>query len=289
MGTEHLLVSLVDEEDSVERRPLGNLGITTGQVLAQINRMSGPSGETPQSHIAFTPRLKRVIELAFRTSLRHGSPVVEPEHLAIGIVAEGNGTAIKILGELGIDPEAVRDHAVGSLLAAARQPTSTPLPSSPPPQEEPPTTTVFISYRRVPDGHAAARLADALAAELGPGTVFMDIDSIRPSTSFTEAVTAAVASCSVLVALISKGWAQLTDTRGRVRLELADDYVRTEIDAAMQRGIPIVPVLLDDAEMPTAAELPRSLSDLAYVQAIRIRLDSFRHDTERLVQFVLDR
>ena len=128
---------------------------------------------------------------------------------------------------------------------------------------------IFISYRRVDAGWPARWLADQLAGQFGAGVVFQDVDSIRPGDDFAAEIEAAVGTCSALLALIGPRWLSAVDGAGR-RLDDSQDWVRLEIETALNRGVRIIPVLVDGARMPTADELPLSLRSLARRQAISL-------------------
>lgn len=141
---------------------------------------------------------------------------------------------------------------------------------------------VFISYRRADTSHVAGRLFDRLAQRLGEEKVFMDVDSIEPGLDFTEAIATAVGQCTVLLAVIGPNWEVAADDDGRSRLDRDDDLVRLEIEAALQRGIRVVPVLVDRTTMPQVDKVPASLASLTRRQALSIRHESFRTDVLRI-------
>jgi hypothetical protein len=114
---------------------------------------------------------------------------------------------------------------------------------------------VFISYRRADTANQAGWLADRLAGHFGRQQVVRDVDSIRLGNDFADVIAAAVTSCNVLLALIGHQW--LAAAAG------PEDFVRVEIESALTRGVPVIPVLVDGARMPAAAELPPSLALLA--------------------------
>jgi hypothetical protein len=142
---------------------------------------------------------------------------------------------------------------------------------------------IFISYRRQDSDHLAGRLYDRLADRFGEGRVFMDVDTIEPGVDFAEEISRAVAACRVLVAVVGRAWLTATDKRGRRRLDDPDDFVRLEIEAALGRGVRIIPVLAQGAVMPGRDDLPESLAGLARRNALFIRHESFRSDAGRLV------
>jgi hypothetical protein len=154
----------------------------------------------------------------------------------------------------------------------------------------PPATSgrIFISYRREETAYPAGWLYDRLAGHFGGGQVFKDVDSIQLGDDFVEVITRAVGSCDVLVALIGGEWLTMTDAHGRRRLDDPDDFVRLEIEAALSRGVRVIPVLVDGARMPHADELPDSLATLVRRQALELSPARFDFDTSRLLK-VLDR
>ena len=142
------------------------------------------------------------------------------------------------------------------------------------------STRVFVSYRREDARHLAGRLADRLVERFG---VFMDMDTIEPGTDFTDVIKQAVEDCDVFMAVIGTRWTTVEDEAGVRRLDDPDDWVVAEIAAALNRKVPVIPVLVDGARMPTRAELPEALAPLASRQAMTIRHESFSSDVSRLI------
>jgi hypothetical protein len=152
----------------------------------------------------------------------------------------------------------------------------------------PPTAgRIFISYRRQETAYPAGWLYDRLIEHFGEGQVFKDVDSIELGDDFVEVVTAAVARCDVLLALIGDQWLTITGEDERRRLEDPGDFVRLEIEAALTRGIRVIPVLVDGAQMPRTEDLPPSLAKLVRRQALELSPSRFDFDTGRLLR-VLD-
>jgi hypothetical protein len=143
---------------------------------------------------------------------------------------------------------------------------------------------VFLSYRRDDASGHAGRLYDLLAARYGPERVFMDIDAIPLGTEFGEAISRAVASCDVLIALIGRDWLRATDSHGRRRLDDPDDFVRREIESALEQDIVVVPACVQGAEIPRAEELPASLAPLAGRQGFQLSDAGWRDDVKRLIR-----
>jgi hypothetical protein len=139
---------------------------------------------------------------------------------------------------------------------------------------------VFLSYRRADTQHVAGRAADRLGDRY---ELFMDMDTIPPGVDFTDYVRRAVGNCDVLLAFIGEQWLTQTDRTGRRRIDDPQDWVVQEISAALQRGLRVIPVLVEGAEMPAAYELPGPLAPLVNRQALPLRHSSFSADLTRLM------
>jgi hypothetical protein len=142
---------------------------------------------------------------------------------------------------------------------------------------------VFISYRRGDTSGHAGRLYDALTAEFGEQHVFLDVDKIEPGLDFVEEVKRAVGGCDVLLALMGADWTTMTNPEGGRRLNDPHDFVRLEIEGALERGVRVIPVLVEGARMPAASELPDSMTPLATREALEITDDRWKYDVGRLM------
>ena len=145
---------------------------------------------------------------------------------------------------------------------------------------------IFISYRREDAAYPAGWLFERLASHFGP-RIFKDVDSIQLGDDFVEKINSAVESCVVMLAVIGKKWLSVTNSEGRRRLDDPADFVRLEIEVALVRNIRVIPVLVDGARMPHAAELPSTLEKLARRQALELSSHHFNADASRLLR-VLD-
>jgi len=143
---------------------------------------------------------------------------------------------------------------------------------------------IFISYRRDDAEGQAARLFDDLSAHFGRDAVFVDVAGIRKGLDFRRIIEEHVASCSVLLVMIGKRWLSATDSQGRRRLDDSNDFVRLETAAALSRDIPIVPVLVQDAVMPTEQELPDALKELAFRSGTELTHARWDADVRLLIE-----
>jgi chaperonin GroEL len=145
---------------------------------------------------------------------------------------------------------------------------------------------IFLSYRR-DDAAPYARLLQFQLRERFPDArVFMDLDSIEPGLDFAEVIHEAVDSCAVLVALIGRQWATLTDEEGHRRLDNPDDYVRFEVEAALGRGVRVIPVLVDGARPLRQQQLPSELQRLARLNALELSYGRYEYDADRLLDLI---
>lgn len=149
---------------------------------------------------------------------------------------------------------------------------STPVPSR-----------IFISYRRKEAAGHAGRLSDRLIRHFGRAQIFQDVGSIQPGADFAKDIADAVASCQVLLAVIGDRWLKIRDRQGR-RLDNPNDYVRLEIEAALNRKIRVIPILIEGARMPRADQLPGSLAGLTRRQALELSSTRFDDDVAHLLQ-----
>jgi ATP-dependent Clp protease ATP-binding subunit ClpA len=110
IGTEHLLLGLLTDSDGVTHRALTSLGIDPAAVMLSVLHVVGEGTEIPPSHIPFTSRAKRVLELSLRESLQMGHNYIASEHILLALIREGKGVAAQVLIHLGADLETMRER-----------------------------------------------------------------------------------------------------------------------------------------------------------------------------------
>ncbi len=143
---------------------------------------------------------------------------------------------------------------------------------------------IFISYRRSDSADITGRIYDRLVDEFGRGPIFKDVDSIPLGVDFKEHLDRKVRECRVLLAVIGDHWLDASDDSGKRRLEDPADFVRIEIESALESGIPVIPLLVRGIQMPVEKDLPRNLRKLVYQNGLQIRPDpDFHHDMDRLI------
>ncbi len=144
---------------------------------------------------------------------------------------------------------------------------------------------LFISYRREDSAYPAHSICERLKSHFGKDAVFIDVDTIPYGVDFRKHLNDAVAKCDVLLAVVGSKWLDAKREDGTRRLDDPRDFVRIEIEAALHRDIPVIPVLVDQVVIPKNTQLPEALSELAFRNAAQVRpgLD-FNSDVDRLVR-----
>jgi ATP-dependent Clp protease ATP-binding subunit ClpC len=124
IGTEHMLLGLLGVEEGFAAHVLSSLDITAEVVRAQVVVIVGEGVDDVTDQIPFTPRAKKVMELALREGLSLGQNYVGTEHLLLGLARENDGVGVRILREFGVDAEKVRDRTIRLLSGSGRRETS---------------------------------------------------------------------------------------------------------------------------------------------------------------------
>jgi hypothetical protein len=122
-----------------------------------------------------------------------------------------------------------------------------------------------------------------LVRTFGEESVFMDVAGIAPGHDFRKAIDESVANCGALLAVIGPQWVSDLGSDGNRRLDDANDFVRLEIASALTRDIALIPVLVRDAKMPSAQELPADLRELVFRNAVQLSHVSWRRDVVVLI------
>jgi hypothetical protein len=146
--------------------------------------------------------------------------------------------------------------------------------------------SIFISYRREDSGDRVGRIYDRLSGHFSKTAVFMDVDSIPLGVDFRSHIERFVGHCNVILAVIGPKWISAVDKEGNSRLHNPQDHVRLELEAALNRGIPVIPLLVGGTLMPDESYLPPSLKQLSYRNGISVRFTDpdFNYDINRLIE-----
>jgi hypothetical protein len=144
---------------------------------------------------------------------------------------------------------------------------------------------IFISYRRDDSKDVSGRIYDHLVRNFTKKSIFKDLECIPIGVDFREFIVDSVISCEVMLVIIGRKWESITNDAGERRIECKDDYVRIEIETALENKIQIIPVLVSDAKLPFPEDLPDTIENICYKNAISIRHDpDFNNDISRLVK-----
>ena len=143
---------------------------------------------------------------------------------------------------------------------------------------------IFISYRRADSADVTGRIYDRLIGHFGKSAIFKDVDSIPLGIDFKEHLKKAVSKCEIFLVVIGDRWLETAGSMQEDRLHDPGDFVRIEIEAALNKKIRIIPLLVHGASMPAEDKLPPSLRKLIYRNGIPVRSDpDFHRDMDRLI------
>jgi hypothetical protein len=143
---------------------------------------------------------------------------------------------------------------------------------------------IFLCYRREDTQHAADRLHERLVDTYGSERVFMDIDSVPLGVNFVTYIGEQLQRCAVVLVLIGPNWTKIVDDERNRRLDDPMDPVRAEIAAALRQAVPVIPLLVQDAPMPRAKELPEDIREFAYQNGMPMPRAYWKESLERLIK-----
>lgn len=159
------------------------------------------------------------------------------------------------------------------------------------PQPRPLGPKLFISYRRNDTKHVAGRVFDSLKSEFPPDDIFFDVDAIPIGVDFEAYLRSAIGTSATLLALIGPNWVNRTWTRRNwwKARRAEEDFVRAEIEQAMEYGVPIIPILVDETAMPNITDLPSSMREFVKLNAASVRSGrDFYGDMQTIIGRVRD-
>jgi ATP-dependent Clp protease ATP-binding subunit ClpC len=122
IGTEHVLLGLLHEEEGIAAQALTALGVSLDEVRRRVEEIIGRGQEPLSGHIPFTPRVKKVLELSLREAMDLGHNYIGTEHILLGLVREGEGVAAQVLTALGAGEDRVREKVTELLGRSAGRP-----------------------------------------------------------------------------------------------------------------------------------------------------------------------
>ena len=140
----------------------------------------------------------------------------------------------------------------------------------------------FISYRRVDSDAVAGRIRDRILAELPGRDVFMDVASISAGENFRNAIVDKIAQCDVFIALIGEKWLEGSEDRSQDE----EDYILFELSSALSEDARIIPVLINNARMPSADQLSQDVQAFSQINAVELRHSRFEDDFVNLARVI---
>ncbi|MDX2216916.1 MAG: toll/interleukin-1 receptor domain-containing protein, partial [Oculatellaceae cyanobacterium bins.114] len=153
--------------------------------------------------------------------------------------------------------------------------------------------SIFISYRRSDSQDVVGRIDDYLTDHFGREHVFLDRNSIDYGAAFPDRLKQAMQDCKVVLVVIGSIWVSVKDAQGRQRLASSGDWVRQEVELALNQGLYVIPVLLDNTTMPSPSELPASLHKLlernAFNLITRGHTEYFKTGMRQIIQLIEER
>jgi hypothetical protein len=147
-----------------------------------------------------------------------------------------------------------------------------------------PGKTVFVCYRRQDAEDAAGRLHEELVGVYGRERIFMDIDSVPLGVNFVTHTREQIQGCGVVLVMIGRSWNTITDSDGSRRLADPADHVRIEVATALKHGIPVIPILVQNAPMPRLVDLPEDIRDLAFQNGMKLTPEFWRTGVAKLIK-----
>lgn len=148
-------------------------------------------------------------------------------------------------------------------------------------------STIFISYRRSDAGGYTTAIRKTLLQQFGDEAIFRDVDNIEPGAEFPQTLRDELNRAAVVLAVIGKGWLLAANEYGQRRIDFEDDWVAVELSTALKESdVTVIPVLVDNAQMPPADALPRHLVGLATKNAVVLRHETWDETSARLLKRV---
>ena len=143
---------------------------------------------------------------------------------------------------------------------------------------------IFISYRRQESGDIVGRIFDHLSNVFTKHNIFKDVDNIGAGENFRNVITDAIKNSQVLLLIIGREWIKVKGPNGIRRIDDPNDYVRIEIETAIENKIRIIPILIGDTNLPSPDKFPLQIRNITNFNAVKIRNDpDFKKDINHLV------
>src|ERR1700733_9700491 len=144
---------------------------------------------------------------------------------------------------------------------------------------------IAISYRRADSEAMTGRIFDRLIAHYGKDAIFRDIDDIPPGIDFRVHINQTLLKTNILLAIVGPQWLGMAADGSADRINEESDPVRVEVETALRRRVPLIPVLIGTTKMPASDQLPPSLKDFAFRNAVKVDTgQDFDYHMDRLIR-----
>src|ERR1700693_3357030 len=144
---------------------------------------------------------------------------------------------------------------------------------------------IAISYRRADSEAMTGRIFDRLIAHYGKEAIFRDIDDIPPGIDFRVHINQTLLKTHILLAIVGPQWLRLASDRGGGRIPGEFGPARREVEPALRRRVPLIPVLIGSTRMPSSDQLPPSLKDFSFRNAVKVDTgQDFDYHMDRLIR-----
>jgi hypothetical protein len=274
--------------------------IQPGDALAKMRVVPTRQVTNTTGKLAKVSRLLKIVG----QSVSYGDDIAEVRLGFLGretttVKAPGDGVIVELTseGKVLLEGEQVAllvqpapEPPVRGIWGSARPVTSSaPGPSPAPLQSSEPTLAprkdrVFLCYRRDDTEGTTDRIHDQLVNSYGRDRVFMDVESTPLGVNFARHIERQLEECGAMLVVIGRQWTLATDKDGNRRLDDPADHVRQEIASALKLGIPVIPLLVQDATMPKPKDLPEDIRDLAFQNGMPLPRAFWKESVERLVR-----
>lgn len=143
---------------------------------------------------------------------------------------------------------------------------------------------IFISYRRSDSSGYTGRIYDRLSSFFGSSHVFMDVDTISPGEDFSRMIQSSISSCDIMLAVIGKNWSG--DGPKPAKIFSPTDFVRIEIECAIENHVRIIPILVNGARMPLSSDVPEIIIPFLGQNAVELSDTRWNHDMQKLIDSI---
>ena len=144
------------------------------------------------------------------------------------------------------------------------------------------TVNIFLSYRRSDTGDLVGRISDTISKYIPRANIFMDVETLAGGVDFKQQIEQSVTSADIVLVLIGSGWAGNDNNHNRMLDE--DDFVRLEVAQSLKATARVYPILINDAQMPAASELPEEMQSICSLNALEVRHSRYADDMKHCLK-----